>query len=75
MASEFVDELGLQGKVAIVTGGAAAGDGIGNGRAAAIHLARAGPQGLRLPGTNVASETNPGIGPRIYAGGNITTTR
>ncbi|MGA2128378.1 MAG: SDR family NAD(P)-dependent oxidoreductase, partial [Xanthobacteraceae bacterium] len=36
------DDLGLQGKVAIVTGGGAADDGIGNGRAAAILLARAG---------------------------------
>lgn len=36
------DELGLRGRVAIVTGGGAAGDGIGNGRAAAILLARAG---------------------------------
>jgi NAD(P)-dependent dehydrogenase (short-subunit alcohol dehydrogenase family) len=36
------DELGLAGKVAIVTGGGAADDGIGNGRAAAILLARAG---------------------------------
>lgn len=35
-------ELGLRGKVAIVSGGGAAGDGIGNGRAAAIMLARAG---------------------------------
>lgn len=35
-------ELGLRGKVAVVTGGGAAGDGIGNGRAAAILLARAG---------------------------------
>ena len=35
----FID---LNGKVAIVTGGGAAGDGIGNGRAAAILLARAG---------------------------------
>ena len=34
--------FGLVGKVAIVTGGGAAGDGIGNGRAAAILLARAG---------------------------------
>ena len=33
---------GLAGKVAIVTGGGAAGDGIGNGRAAAILLARWG---------------------------------
>lgn len=36
------EEWGLIGKVAIVTGGGAAGDGIGNGRAAAILLARAG---------------------------------
>jgi NAD(P)-dependent dehydrogenase (short-subunit alcohol dehydrogenase family) len=36
------DDMGLAGKVAIVTGGGAAGDGIGNGRAAAILLARAG---------------------------------
>ena len=35
-------DYGLEGKVAIVTGGGAAGDGIGNGRAAAILLARAG---------------------------------
>lgn len=35
-------EWGLIGKVAIVTGGGAAGDGIGNGRGAAILLARAG---------------------------------
>ena len=36
------DDLGLAGKVAIVSGGGAAGDGIGNGRAAAILLARSG---------------------------------
>ena len=36
------DDMGLAGKVALVTGGGAAGDGIGNGRAAAILLARAG---------------------------------
>ena len=36
------DDLGLAGKVAIVSGGGARGDGIGNGRAAAILLARAG---------------------------------
>jgi NAD(P)-dependent dehydrogenase (short-subunit alcohol dehydrogenase family) len=36
------DSWGLEGKVAIVTGGGAAGDGIGNGRAAAILLARVG---------------------------------
>src|SRR5262245_65975456 len=36
------DDLGLSGRVAIISGGGAAGDGIGNGRAAAILLARAG---------------------------------
>jgi NAD(P)-dependent dehydrogenase (short-subunit alcohol dehydrogenase family) len=36
------EEWGLAGKVAIVTGGGAQGDGIGNGRAASILLARAG---------------------------------
>ena len=36
------EEWGLNGKVAIVTGGGAVGDGIGNGRAACILLARAG---------------------------------
>ena len=36
------DDWGLEGKVGIVTGGGAAGAGIGNGRAAAILLARAG---------------------------------
>jgi NAD(P)-dependent dehydrogenase (short-subunit alcohol dehydrogenase family) len=41
-AIQVPDDLGLAGKVAIVTGGGAAGDGIGNGRAAAILLARAG---------------------------------
>jgi NAD(P)-dependent dehydrogenase (short-subunit alcohol dehydrogenase family) len=42
MAIQVPDDAGLRGKVAIVTGGGAAGDGIGNGRAAAILLARAG---------------------------------
>ena len=36
------DDAGLANKVAIISGGGAAGDGIGNGRAAAILLARAG---------------------------------
>src|SRR3989442_13700044 len=40
------DRAGLNGKVAIVTGGGAADDGIGNGRAAAILLARAGAKVL-----------------------------
>jgi NAD(P)-dependent dehydrogenase (short-subunit alcohol dehydrogenase family) len=40
------DDEGLAGKVAILSGGGAAGDGIGNGRAAAILLARAGTKVL-----------------------------
>src|SRR5579871_4165946 len=40
------DDEGLAGKVAIVSGGGAAGDGIGNGRAAAMLLARAGTKVL-----------------------------
>ena len=39
---EVPDSWGLAGKVAVVTGGGAAGDGIGNGRASAILLSRAG---------------------------------
>ena len=41
-AGRAEDDAGLAGKVAIIAGGGAAGDGIGNGRAAAILLARAG---------------------------------
>jgi NAD(P)-dependent dehydrogenase (short-subunit alcohol dehydrogenase family) len=40
------EDAGLGDKVAIVTGGGAAGDGIGNGRAAAILLARSGTRVL-----------------------------
>jgi NAD(P)-dependent dehydrogenase (short-subunit alcohol dehydrogenase family) len=39
---ELQDDAGLSGKVAIVTGGGAAGDGIGNGRATALLLAKSG---------------------------------
>ncbi len=42
MTIDVPDDWGLAGKVAIVTGGGAAGDGIGNGRATAILLAKAG---------------------------------
>jgi len=41
---DIPDSWGLEGKAAIVTGGGAAADGIGNGRAAAILLAKAGAQ-------------------------------
>jgi NAD(P)-dependent dehydrogenase (short-subunit alcohol dehydrogenase family) len=40
------EDAGLAGKVALVSGGGAVGDGIGNGRAAAILLARAGARVL-----------------------------
>jgi len=40
------DDAGLAGKVALISGGGAVGDGIGNGRAAAILLARAGAKVL-----------------------------
>lgn len=43
---EIPDDRGLDSKVAIVAGGGALGDGIGNGRAAAILLARAGAKVL-----------------------------
>jgi NAD(P)-dependent dehydrogenase (short-subunit alcohol dehydrogenase family) len=46
LTSDAGPDFGLAGKVAIVTGGGAAGDGIGNGRAAAILLARAGARVL-----------------------------
>jgi NAD(P)-dependent dehydrogenase (short-subunit alcohol dehydrogenase family) len=42
MTTRTQDDMGIAGKVAIVTGGGAAGEGIGNGRAASILLARAG---------------------------------
>src|SRR6516165_2070253 len=45
-ASRPEDDAGLAGRVAIVAGGGAAGEGIGNGRAAAILLARAGTRVL-----------------------------
>ena len=41
-------DAGLAGKVAIVTGAGAAGDGIGNGRAAALLLAQAGARVLAV---------------------------
>lgn len=46
MAFEIPDDPGFRGKVAIIAGGGAAGDGIGNGRAAAILLANAGAKVL-----------------------------
>ena len=46
MTTRPEDDSGLDGRVAIVTGGGAADDGIGNGRAAAMLLARAGTKVL-----------------------------
>jgi len=46
MAENFEDDAGLAGKAAIVTGGGAQGEGIGNGRATALLLARAGARVL-----------------------------
>ncbi len=37
-----MDDLGLEGKVALIAGGGSKNEGIGNGRAAAVLLARAG---------------------------------
>jgi NAD(P)-dependent dehydrogenase (short-subunit alcohol dehydrogenase family) len=51
------EDDGLAGKVAIVSGGGAAGDGIGNGRAAAILLARAGVK-------VVVADLDPGLAAR-----------
>lgn len=46
MTPDLGQDAGLDGKVAIVTGGGAQGEGIGNGRAACILLARAGARVL-----------------------------
>ncbi|MBL4720713.1 MAG: SDR family oxidoreductase [Alphaproteobacteria bacterium] len=46
MDLDSADDLGLNGKVAIVSGGGALDDGIGNGRAAALLLARSGARVL-----------------------------
>ena len=54
-AESFADE-GLDGKVAIVTGGGARDDGIGNGRAAALLLADAGARVLVVDRSISAAE-------------------
>jgi NAD(P)-dependent dehydrogenase (short-subunit alcohol dehydrogenase family) len=46
MPAGYNDDPGLSGKVAIIAGGGAAGDGIGNGRAASILLASSGTKVL-----------------------------
>ncbi|MEZ5266762.1 MAG: SDR family oxidoreductase [Acidimicrobiales bacterium] len=50
------DGDGLAGKVAIVTGGGARGEGIGNGRAAAVLLARSGARVLVVDRDLAAAE-------------------
>ncbi len=49
-------EMGLNGKVAIVTGAGSRGDGIGNGRAAAILLAREGAKVLLVDAATAWAE-------------------
>jgi NAD(P)-dependent dehydrogenase (short-subunit alcohol dehydrogenase family) len=55
-ATHPADDLGLAGKVAIVTGGGAPDAGIGNGRAAALLLARAGAKVLVIDIDRLAAE-------------------
>jgi NAD(P)-dependent dehydrogenase (short-subunit alcohol dehydrogenase family) len=55
------DDSGLDGKVAIIAGGGAAGDGIGNGRAAAILLARAGTKVLVVDRDKALAERTVGM--------------
>ena len=55
------DDWGLAGKVAIVTGGGAAEEGIGNGRAAAILLARAGTRVMVVDRLADAAERTVGM--------------
>lgn len=61
------DGDGLRGKVAIVTGGGAQGDGIGNGRAAALLLARSGARVLVVDRTVELAETT--VAHIVAAGG------
>jgi NAD(P)-dependent dehydrogenase (short-subunit alcohol dehydrogenase family) len=49
-------EMGLNGKVAIVAGAGSRGDGIGNGRAAAVLLAREGAKVALLDATKAWAE-------------------
>jgi NAD(P)-dependent dehydrogenase (short-subunit alcohol dehydrogenase family) len=71
------ENAGLAGKVALISGGGAAGDGIGNGRAAAILLARAGTRvlvadrDLRLAERTVEMISAEG-GAAVASGGDVT---
>ena len=68
----------LSGRVAIVTGAGAAGDGIGNGRASAILLAEAGCSVVcvdikkELAQRTVEMIEKDGHGKAIALGGNVT---
>ena len=72
-AGQAQDDSGLAGKVAIVLGGGAVGEGIGNGRAAAMLLARAGTKvlvvdrDLKLAEATVAMITAEGGTARAHA--------
>ena len=57
MARTSVDDEGFTGKTAIITGGGAAGDGVGNGRAAGILLARRGVRVLVVDRQFALAET------------------
>ena len=61
MNANLHSDLELEGKVAIVAGGGAAGDGIGNGRAAAILLARAGARVLVVDRSRELAEGTVGV--------------
>ena len=68
------EDEGLADRVAIVTGGGAVGDGIGNGRAAALLLARAGCRVLvvdrqgELAGSGQTSSADQSSAPPISLG-------
>ena len=53
--AEALSEHRMDGKVAIVTGAGSRADGIGNGRAASILMARAGAKVL-LPATSLGEQ-------------------
>ena len=59
-------QMGLKDKVAIVTGAGSRADGIGNGRAAAILLAREGARVALLDATRTFFVSN-GINLDLYA--------
>ena len=64
-------DMGLEGKVAIVTGAGSRSDGIGNGRAAAIVLAREGAMVALLDANREWVETTKAM---IDAEGGVSIT-